>query len=81
MTNLTAQQVIEAINAPATDAFELLNLDYTPAAMSLAQWTAQAAESNEPVTLWHWEILNGTFAGQITTDEFDAIVAEVKAVL
>lgn len=81
MSNLTAQQVIAAINAPAADAWQLLNLDYTPAPMSIAQWAAQAATSSDDVTLWHHEILNGIYAGQITITEFDAVVAEVKATL
>ena len=82
MNTLTVQQVIAVINAPAVDAFGLLmDLDYTPAPMSIAEWAAQAAQSNEPITLWHWEIVSGIYAGQITTAEFDAIVAEVKASL
>lgn len=82
MVNLTARQVIEVINAPAIDAISLLlDLDYSPAPMSIAEWAAQAAKSNDEVTLWHWEILNGIYVGQITTAEFDAVVSEVKSAL
>lgn len=81
MTNLTAQQVIEAINAPALDAMQLLNPLWNPEPMTLAQWAAQAAQSNDDVTLWHYEILNGIYAGKATTHEFDAVVAEVKELI
>ena len=81
MTNLTVQQVIDSINAPSVNPAELLNIDYTPSLMSLAQRAAQAAQSNEAITLWHYEITNGIYANQITTSEFDAVVFEVKSVI
>ena len=82
MQNFNAQSVINAINNPVSDASVLLDLDYNPVPMSLSQWAAQAAQSIDDVSLWHFELVSGIYADcGVTPCEFDAVVAEVKALI
>lgn len=83
MKTLNAAAVIEAIKNPVTeDSALLLELDYTPAPMSINQWAAQAVTSGEDVSLYHFELVSGVYADLgVTTGEFDAVVAQVKAII
>jgi len=83
MTALNVAAVMEAIKNPVTeDSALLLDLDYTPAPMSINQWAAQAATSDEDVSLYHFELVSGVYADLgVTTDEFNAAVAQVKAAI
>ena len=83
MTTLNAKAVIEAVKNPVTaNSALLLDLDYNPAPMSINQWAAEAAISVEDVSLYHFELVSGVYAEfGVTTAEFDAVVAEVKATI
>lgn len=77
MTALTVAAVMEVIKNPVTEDLALiLDLDCTPAPMSINQWAAQAAQSSDDVSLYHFEIVSGVYADSgVTTAEFDAVVA------
>jgi len=83
MNPLKLSLVIEAIKNPVTeDPAKLLELDYTPAPMSINQWAAQAATSGEDVSLYHFELVYGVYANSgVTTAEFDSVVAQVKSII
>lgn len=83
MTTFNPAAVIEAVKNPVTpDSALLLDLDYNPAPMSINQWAAEAVLSGEDSSLYHFELVSGVYAGLgVTTAEFDAVVAEVKAAI